>query len=37
MAELTDPDPPWPSQLRAAARDYQAAFDKLAHRASLAA
>ena len=37
MAELADPDPPWPSQLRAAARAYQAAFDKLAHRASLAA
>jgi hypothetical protein len=37
MAELTDPSPPWPSQLRAADRSYQAAFNKLTHRASLAA
>jgi hypothetical protein len=37
MAELTDPSPPWPSQLRAADRSYQAAFNKLTHRAGLAA
>ena len=37
MAQLSDPDPPWPSQLRAAARTYQAAFDKLAAQAHLAA
>ena len=37
LAELIDPSPPWPSQLRAAARTYQAAFDKLTHHAGLAA
>ncbi|MGB8384056.1 MAG: hypothetical protein WCG47_22895, partial [Dermatophilaceae bacterium] len=37
MAQLSDPDPPWPSQLRAAARTYQAAFDTLAAQAHLAA
>jgi hypothetical protein len=37
LAELTDPSPPAPSQLRAAARSYQAAFDDLARRANLAA
>jgi hypothetical protein len=37
LAELVDPSPPWPSQLRAAARAYQAAFDKLTHHAGLAA
>jgi hypothetical protein len=37
LAELTDPDPPAPSRLRAAARNYQAAFGELAHYAHLAA
>ena len=37
LAQLTDPSPPWPSQLRAAGRTYQAAFDDLAARAKLAA
>jgi hypothetical protein len=37
MAELTDPSPPWPSQLRAADRSYQAAFNKHTQRAGLAA
>jgi hypothetical protein len=37
LAELTDPDPPIPSQLRTAARAYQAAFHDLAHYAHLAA
>ena len=37
LAEITDPDPPAPSRLRAAARAYQAAFDDLAHYAHLAA
>ena len=37
LAELTDPDPPAPSRLRAAARTYQAAFGELAHHAHLAA
>ena len=37
LAQLTDPSPPWPSQLRAAGRTYQAAFDDLAARANLAA
>jgi hypothetical protein len=37
LAELTDPSPPWPSRLRAAARAYQAAFDDLARNAHLAA
>lgn len=37
LAELTDPDPPAPSRLRTAARDYQAAFNDLADNARLAA
>jgi hypothetical protein len=37
LAEITDPDPPAPSRLRAANRAYQAAFDDLAHYAHLAA
>ena len=37
LAELTDPSPPRPSPLRAAARAYQAAFDDLASYAHLAA
>ena len=37
LAELADPDPPWPSQLRAATKAYQAAFDDLTGRAHLAA
>jgi hypothetical protein len=37
LAELTDPDPPIPSPLRAAHRAYQRAFDDLAHYAHLAA
>jgi hypothetical protein len=37
LAEITDPDPPAPSRLRAAARTYQAAFGELAHYAHLAA
>jgi hypothetical protein len=37
LAELTDPSPPAPSRLRAAARAYQAAFDDLARQAHLAA
>jgi hypothetical protein len=37
LAELADPDPPWPSQLRAADRAYRSAFDNLAHHAHLAA
>ena len=37
LAEITDPDPPAPSQLRAADRAYQRAFDDLAHYAHLAA
>jgi hypothetical protein len=37
LAELTDPDPPTPSRLRAADRAYQIAFDDLAHYAHLAA
>jgi hypothetical protein len=37
LAQLTDPDPPWPSQLRSAARAYQTAFDNLASQAHLAA
>ncbi len=37
LAQLTDPSPPAPSQLRAAARSYQAAFDDLARAANLAA
>jgi hypothetical protein len=37
LAELTDPDPPAPSRLRAADRAYRSAFDDLAHYAHLAA
>ena len=37
LAEITDPDPPAPSRLRAADRAYQAAFDDLARYAHLAA
>jgi hypothetical protein len=37
LAELTDPSPPAPSRLRAAARAYQAAFNDLASQAHLAA
>jgi hypothetical protein len=37
LAELTDPAPPRPTPLRAAARAYQTAFDDLARRAHLAA
>jgi hypothetical protein len=37
LAEITDPDPPAPSRLRAADRAYQRAFDNLAHYAHLAA
>jgi hypothetical protein len=37
LAEITDPDPPAPSRLRAADRAYQTAFDELTRRAHLAA
>jgi hypothetical protein len=37
LAELTDPDPPAPSPLRAAARIYQTALDDLTRQAGLAA
>ena len=37
LAEITDPDPPAPSRLRAAGRTYQRAFDDLARYAHLAA
>ena len=37
LAEITDPDPPAPSRLRAADRAYQTAFDELARYAHLAA
>ncbi|MGH3798935.1 MAG: hypothetical protein ACRDTD_02165 [Pseudonocardiaceae bacterium] len=37
LAEITDPDPPAPSQLRTAARAYQAAFHDLAQYTHLAA
>ena len=37
LAQLTDPSPPAPSPLRAAARAYQAAYDDLARQAHLAA
>jgi hypothetical protein len=37
LAEITDPDPPAPSRLRAADRTYQTAFDDLAAYAHLAA
>jgi hypothetical protein len=37
LADLTDPDPPGPSHLRAAARAYDAAVDHLARHAGLTA
>ena len=37
LAQVTDPNPPRSSPLRAATRAYQAAFDDLAHQAALAA
>jgi hypothetical protein len=37
LAELTDPSPPVPSRLRAAARAYEASLDDLARQAGLAA
>ena len=37
LAELTDPSPPAPSRLRAAARAYEASLDDLARHAGLAA
>jgi hypothetical protein len=37
LAELTDPSPPVPSRLRAAARAYEASVDDLARQAGLAA
>ena len=37
LAEITDPDPPAPSRLRAADRAYRNAFDDLARYAHLAA
>ena len=37
LAELTDPSPPAPSRLRAAARAYEASLDDLTHQAGLAA
>jgi len=37
LAEITDPDPPTPTALRAADRAYQAAIDDLARQAGLAA
>jgi hypothetical protein len=37
LAQLTDPSPPAPTRLRAAARAYQAAYDDLARQAHLAA
>jgi hypothetical protein len=37
LAQITDPDPPAPSRLRAADRAYQTAFDELARYAHLAA
>ena len=37
LAQLTDPDPPAPSRLRAADRAYHSAFDELARYAHLAA
>jgi hypothetical protein len=37
LAELADPDPPWPSRLRAAAHSFQHAFNDLAAQAHLAA
>ena len=35
--QLTDPDPPTPSTLRTAARNYQRALDQLTEEAGLAA
>jgi hypothetical protein len=37
LAEITDPDPPAPSRLRAADRAYRSAFDDLSRYAHLAA
>ncbi|MGH3875375.1 MAG: hypothetical protein ACRDSR_28425 [Pseudonocardiaceae bacterium] len=37
LAQLTDPNPPQPSQLRTAARNYQNALDQLTQQAGLAA
>ncbi len=37
LAQLTDPDPPAPSPLRTAARNYHQAIDQLTHEAGLAA
>jgi hypothetical protein len=37
LAELAEPDPPWPSPLRAATRAYQRAFNDLANQAHLTA
>jgi len=37
LAQLTDPDPPMPTALRAAARNYQHALDQLTRQAGLAA
>jgi hypothetical protein len=37
LAQLTDPDPPTPSRLRTAARNYQHALDQLTQQAGLAA
>jgi len=37
LAQLTDPDPPTPSTLRTAARNYQRALDQLTHQAGFAA
>jgi hypothetical protein len=37
LAQLTDPDPPTPSALRAAARDYQRALEELTREAGFAA
>ena len=37
LAQLTDPSPPVPTRLRAAARAYDAAIDELTRQAGLAA
>ena len=37
LAQLTDPDPPAPSPLRTAARNYRRALDQLTQEAGLAA
>ena len=37
LAQLTDPDPPAPTTLRTAARNYQRALDQLTQEAGLAA